>query len=79
MGLLRKNLARKAAKADARVAALTQESTQLQLRRSQAQTAIAQLEVERLRADLDALQARYTALEQRAAAPLPEQAHRRST
>ena len=78
MGLLRKNLARKAARADARVAALTQESTQLQLRRSQAQTAIAQLEVERLRADLDALQARYTALEQRVQAPLPEQAQRRS-
>jgi hypothetical protein len=63
MGLLRKNYARKAAKADARVAALAQESTKLQLRRSQAETTLAQFEAERLRADLEALHARYVALE----------------
>lgn len=68
MGLFRTNLARKAAKADARVAALTERSTQLQLRRSQAQTAMAQAEVDRLRADLDALRARYAALKHHAEA-----------
>ncbi|HUR75845.1 MAG TPA: hypothetical protein VMZ00_16300 [Sporichthya sp.] len=63
MGLLRKNYARKFAKADARVAALTQESTELQLRRSEAEAAMAQLEAQRLRADLEALQARYVHLQ----------------
>ncbi|MBA3743916.1 hypothetical protein [Sporichthya sp.] len=63
MGLLRKNLARKSARADARVAALQEESRELQLRRSQAETAMAQFESDRLRADLDALHARYVELE----------------
>ncbi len=66
MGLLRKNLARKSAKADARVAALQEESRELQLRRSQAETAMAQFESDRLRADLDALHARYVELERAA-------------
>jgi hypothetical protein len=61
--MFRSNLARKSAKADARVAALTEESTQLQLRRSQAETALAQFEAQRLRADLEALHAQYVALE----------------
>lgn len=67
MGLLRKNsaskLARKVEKADARVAALQQESTQLQLQRSRAEKDMAQFESQRLRADLDALHARYVELE----------------
>ncbi len=66
MGLLRKNLARKSAKAEARVAALQEESRELQLRRSQAETAMAQFESDRLRADLDALHARYVELERSA-------------
>ncbi|GAA0625034.1 hypothetical protein GCM10009547_30320 [Sporichthya brevicatena] len=56
---------RKLAKAEARVAALTEESTALALRRSQAETALAQSEVHRLRAELDALSVRYAALERR--------------
>ena len=63
MGLLRKNYARKVAKADARVAALTQESTDLKLQRSQAEAAMAHHEAQRLRAELDALHARYVELE----------------
>jgi chromosome segregation ATPase len=63
MGLLRKNYARRAAKADARVAALARESTELQLRRSQAEAAMAQFEAQRLRAELEALQARYAQLQ----------------
>jgi chromosome segregation ATPase len=83
MRLLRRNtghqLVRKAAKADAKVAALTEESTQLQLRRSQAQTTLAQFEANRLRADLEALHARYTELERSRDVPLPGQAQRRSS
>lgn len=69
MGLLRKNLARKSAKANARVAALELESAELQLQRSQAETVLAQCEADRLRADLQALQVRYAELEHRADTP----------
>jgi hypothetical protein len=83
MGLLRRNsgkqLGRKVAKADAKVAALTEESTQLQLRRSQAQTAMARFEADRLRADLEALHVRYAELERSVNAALPGQAQRRSS
>ncbi len=59
---------RKLAKAEARVAALTEESAALALRRSQAETDLARSEVNRLRAELDALSVRYAALERRVAA-----------
>ncbi len=59
------SMLRKLAKAEARVAALTDESTQIALRRSQAETALAQSEVNRLRAEFDALHVRYIALERR--------------
>lgn len=65
MALFRKNYARKVAKADARVAALAAQSTELQLRRSKADAEIAQREAERLRAELDALHVRYATLEHR--------------
>lgn len=65
--LFRKNYARKVAKADARVTALSEKSAELQVLRSQAEAEIAQREAERLRAELDALQARYVTLEHRVA------------
>ena len=78
MGMFRSNLARKSAKADARVAALAQESTQLQLQRSKAETALAQFEADRLRLDLEALHAQYVALESSVHASASPPAQRRA-
>jgi hypothetical protein len=63
MALFRKNYARKVAKANAKVAELTEASMQLQVRRSRAEAEIAQREAEKLRAENEVLKARYTALE----------------
>lgn len=56
---------RKLARAEARVAVLTEEAARIAMRRSQAETALAQSEVNRLRAELDALHVRYVELERR--------------
>ena len=56
---------RKLARAEARVAVLTEEAARIAIRRSEAEAALAQSEVKRLRAELDALHVRYSELERR--------------
>jgi hypothetical protein len=56
---------RRLAKAEARVTVLTEEAAKVAVRRSAAEAALAQAEVTRLRAELDALHVRYVELERR--------------